>query len=388
MNKVVRTASRSHLRVIALATLLLATALGEEPVHARSVGQSYTMADLGRVQKFDAHVHANSAEGALLDQARADGFGLLSINVDYPDFPSLREQGRLAHTFAARSKRFHYATTFSMQGFGGAAWAARTNAALRREVRNGAIAVKVWKNIGMTYRDASRRLVMIDDRRFAPIWATVRSLHVPLIGHQGEPLNCWLPVDQMTTANDRAYFAAHPQYHMYRQPGMPTYEQQMAARDRLLKDNPRLRFVGAHMASMEWSVDRLALFLDTFPTATVDLAARLAQVQHQSVRDFDKVRNFFIRYQDKLLYGTDLTEAPRANVEEFRRLAHDRWTSDWRYLATPESQRIDNIDASPRGLALPREVIDKIYFGNARRVYRTGMRGRPPHPSKRGSSVN
>ena len=143
----------------------------------------------------------------------------------------------------------------------------------------------------------------------------------------------------------------------------------MAARDRMLGRNRGLTFVGAHAASIEWSVERLARFLDAFPKAHVDLAARMAQFQHQSVRDHAAVRGFFIRYQDRILYGTDLTHNPGLDGAEFRASARKRWLSDWQYLATGEDQRIAEIDADARGLALPRSVIDKIYYDNARRVF-------------------
>lgn len=352
------------------ATLALMLAGGPTAVAASEQAATYSLADFAEVAKFDAHVHANSSDPALIAQARADGFELLSINVDYPDFPPLAQQAEIAHTFLERfPQRFHYATTFSMRGWDTPGWAERVNAAIAREHANGAVAVKVWKNIGMSFRDADGELVMIDDAGFRPVWNKIRGLGIPLIGHQGEPRNCWLPLDQMTTANDRAYFANHPQYHMYLHPEMPSYEDQMAARDRMVAANPTLAFVGAHMASLEWSVDELARFLDSHPNAVVDLAARMTQVQYQSVRDYDKVRDFFIRYQDRLLYGSDLTQAPGSDPAEFRRQAHAFWLSDWRYLATAESQRIDDIDADARGLALPRSVIDKIYRENARRVF-------------------
>lgn len=346
-----------------LTTAGLPAAASEEAAH-------YTTADFARVAKFDAHVHINSSDTALIEQARADGFELLSINVDYPDFPAVAQQAAVAHQLAKRfPDRLHFATTISMQGWGTPGWAKRTNAAIASEHAKGAVAVKVWKNIGMSVRGADGKLVMIDNPGFAPVWDGIRRLGIPLIGHQGEPHNCWLPLEQMTTANDRAYFRAHPQYHMYLHPEMPSYRDQMDARDRMVAANPKLRFVGAHMASLEWNVDELARFLDAHPNAVVDLAARMTQIQHQSVRDHAKVRDFFIRYQDRLLYATDLTQAPGADPAVFKRQAHDFWLSDWRYLATDETQRIEDIDASPRGLALPRAVIDKIYRENARRVF-------------------
>jgi len=156
---------------------------------------------------------------------------------------------------------------------------------------------------------------------------------------------------------------------MYLHPEMPSYEDQIKARDNFVAAHPQLRFVGAHLGSLEYDVDRIAAFLDRFPNASVDMAARMSQVQYQSVRDIEKVRAFFVRYQDRLLYGTDLTLNPGDNTQEFKAEAHNVWTRDWRYLATDESQRVEIIKADVPGLALPREVIDKVYYGNAARAF-------------------
>lgn len=348
---------------------LLAGCAGSGLDRPAAAADSYTMADFARVAKFDAHVHANRDGDALIDQARADGFALLSINVDYADFRPIAQQARVAETLSARAPDIlHYATTFTMKGWGQAGWAENAARAIEAAKAKGAVAVKIWKNIGMEVRDARGRLVMIDDPGFDPVIARIKALGLPVIGHLGEPYNCWLPLAEMTTENDRSYFREHPQYHMYLHPEMPSYEDQMAARDRMLARNPGLNFVGAHMASLEYDVDRLARWLDAHPEATVDLAARMTQVQYQSVRDREKVRNFFIRYQDRLLYGSDLADNPGSSEAEVRAEAHRSWTSHWRYLATAERQRIDDIDADVPGLALPRGVIDKVFRENARRV--------------------
>jgi predicted TIM-barrel fold metal-dependent hydrolase len=329
----------------------------------------YDVDDFNRVAKFDAHVHINGIAPAVLERIRADDFELLSINVDYPDFPPLAQQEAVAREMARLDPaRFHFAASFAMDGWGAPHWATDINARIDQSIANGAVAVKVWKNIGMSVRDAGGRLVMIDDPAFDPVLQHIRSLGVPLIGHQGEPHNCWLPLEQMTTENDRSYFREHPQYHMYLQPTMPSYEDQMAARDRMLARQPGIRFIGAHLASLEWSVDRLAGFLDAHPGAVVDLAARMTQVQYQSHRDHAKVRDFFIRYQDRILYGSDLTYEPGTDPAAFNAEAHATWVADWTYLATARVQRVDDIDADVAGLQLPRTVIDRIYRENARRV--------------------
>lgn len=367
------------LAMVGSAYLPSSPALGrEQPADVMS--QHYDEADFDRISKFDAHVHDNVDDGEFLDIARKDNFEVLSINVDYPDFPKLADQARIAMAHrAADPKRFHFATTFSLDGFGQPGWTAKANAMIEAAKRKGAVAVKVWKNIGMTAKNPDGSHIFLDDPRFEGVWAKIQADGLPLIAHQGEPYNCWLPLDEMSTENDRSYFRDHPEYYMYLHPEEPSYEQLMAARDRMVAFHPRLAFVGAHLASLEWSVDRLALFLDRFPNATVDLAARMTQIQYQSVRDRAKVRNFFIKYQDRVMYATDLThEAPEpgakaqnppAGPDGFTHEADAVWRSDWRYLATPLAQRVDAIDADVPGLALPRGVIDKIYRLNAHRVY-------------------
>ncbi len=350
--------------------LAVATAGRTDPATEANTPEFYSAADFAGVRKFDAHVHANTSSAAFLEQARADNFELLSINVDYPDFASLAEQERsVLSQAAADPERFHFATTFSTAEWGKADWAVTVNTKLDQAAARGAVAVKVWKNIGMALRDANGNLVMIDDPGLDPVFAQVRALGLPLIGHLGEPRNCWLPLEEMTTNNDRSYFREHPQYHMFLQPRMPTYEAQIAARDRRLERTAGLAFVGAHLASLEWSVDRLAAFLDTYPNAVVDMAARMTNLQYQSHRERDKVRDFFIRYQDRILYGSDLTFDPDTDPVEFRQEAHATWMSAWIYMATREISHIDDIDADVMGLQLPRSAMDKIFWSNARRTF-------------------
>jgi len=331
---------------------------------------SFTMAEFASVDKVDIHVHINTSDTALIDQAAADHFRLLTINVDYPDFPPLAEQRRVAHALvAAHPDTLAYAAAFSMQGWDEPGWQQGVIRELDSEFAHGAVGVKVWKNIGMVIRDAKGKLVMIDDPKFDAVFEFIRRRNKVLIGHLGEPRNCWLPIADMTVNGDKEYFQEHPQYHMYLHPEMPTYEEQMAARDRMLDRNPKIKFMGAHMASLEWNVDRLAAFLDRYPNAVVDLAARMGQLQYQSNQDKDKIRRFFIRYQDRLLYGTDTAQNSSDKGPALRREAHANWLRDWRYLNTEQTFRVPELDAPVHGLALPRDVVRKIYATNAERWY-------------------
>ncbi|MGA2779649.1 MAG: amidohydrolase family protein [Steroidobacteraceae bacterium] len=349
---------------------LLAFALSTFALVARADPGSFTMDDFATVDKIDIHVHINSADPAMIDQASADHFRLLTINVDYPDFPPIGEQLKIAQADAAsRPAVLAYAATFSMQGWDEPGWQQRVIRQLDAAFAAGAVAVKVWKNIGMDFRDAKGNLVMIDDPKFDAIFDFVRERQRVLIGHQGEPHNCWLPIDEMTVNNDKEYFREHPQYHMFLHPELPSYDEQMAARDRMLAKNPGLKFMGAHLASLEWSVDRLAAFLDRYPNTVVDLAARMGQVQFQSNRDRAKLRRFFIRYQDRLLYGSDTEQEPGADPQALRRELHAVWLRDWRYLNTAERFKVPELDAKVTGLSLPKNVVRKIYSSNALRWF-------------------
>jgi len=154
----------------------------------------------------------------------------------------------------------------------------------------------------------------------------------------------------------------------------------MAARDRMLEKNKNLPFLGAHLASLEWSVEELAKFLDRFPNAVVDMAARMGQVQYQSQREREKVRNFMIKYQDRILYATDLTYAPDANPQEFKTEVHEKWLKDWMYLNTEEMMTAPEIDGEFQGLALPKSVIDKIYRINALKTFPAAFRASHSKP--------
>lgn len=332
----------------------------------------YNMSDFAKVEKVDAHVHINSMQPDFVQVAREDNFRLLTINVDYPDFPPIQEQAHIAvFNKNANPEVVAYASTFQMKGWDDAAWVASTIAHLDSSFAQGAVAVKVWKNIGMDFHDKDGNNIMIDHPKFDQIFEHIHSQNKVLIGHQGEPKNCWLPIEEMTVNNDKEYFTHHPQYHMYLHPELPSYEDQMAARDRMLLKNPHLKFMGAHLASLEWSVDELAKFLDRFPEAVVDLAARMGQVQHQSSLDREKVRQFFIKYQDRVLYATDLTFQPGENDDgvDSRKQAHEKWWQDWAYLATDSTLQVPELDNSFQGLRLPTNVVNKIYRFNAMKTF-------------------
>ena len=221
----------------------------------------------------------------------------------------------------------------------------------------------------MNERDANGELIMLDDPKFDPVFKFVRDQNKVVLSHAGEPRNCWLPIEEMTVNNDREYFSKNPQYHMYLHKDMPSYEEQIEARDKMLEKNKDLTFVAVHLASLEWSVEEIANFLDRFPNASVDVAERLSHLQVQSQKDRKKVRDFMIKYQDRILYGTDFQELEDTDPNVLRAHIHTTWMADWKYLTTDEKMTVDQVDGDFKGLKLPRSVINKIYRVNAEKIF-------------------
>ena len=367
MNNVVRNISVYHSLVLFLCLPFI-----QSCTQKKNDNESYyTMDDYKSVPKFDSHIHIVSADTTFIRQSAEDNFRLLTINVDAPSVPPFQEQRKWAIDAITKFPEvIDYAATFSVANWADDQWQEQAISYLEDCFSKGAIAVKIWKNVGMDLRDKNGNLVMIDNARFDPILDFLEEKSIPLIGHFGEPKNCWLPIDEMTVNDYKGYYRNNPQYHMYLHPGITTYEEQVNARDRMLEKHPGLTFVGAHLGSLEWSVDALARRLDKFPNMAVDMAERISHFQHQAQQDREKVRNFFIKYQDRLIYATDLiidgTKSPaevKDHVDEVR-------MSHWRFFTSDETMNVPrSVDGTFVGLKLPREVIDKIYCRNAEKWF-------------------
>jgi hypothetical protein len=357
------------MRVITVSVpLLMLLALGGAATAADQPGAEtyYGPEDFAHVQKIDAHLHIHGVADRFMQQAIADNFRILTIDVDYPDYPPLAEQLRDAKSLRERYPgRVAFATTFSVADFHSPGWSERVIKGIDADVAQGAVGVKIWKNIGMTLRDPDGHYVMPDDPRLEPVIAHLAARHIVLLGHQAEPLNCWLPLDKMTVKGDRDYFTEHPQYYMFRHPDMPSHDAILAARDRMLHAHPALSFDSVHLASLEWDVDKVADFLDRFPHARVDVAARMVHLEVQATTHPDKVRRFLIKYQDRILYGSDDAYGPADADPSAVQDVHAGWMQDWEFLVTSDVLHSQDFAPAFHGLHLPREVVDKLYRRNA-----------------------
>ncbi len=331
-----------------------------------------TSADFYTMPKIDVHCHVSVERPDFMELAIKDNFRILTINTDAAEEGPIEEQQRFAlYQRNAFPGRLAYLTTFSMKGWDEPDWQCRSLAYIKESFEKGAKGMKVWKNIGMVEKDRNNRFIMIDDPRFDTIFNYLEKNNIPVCGHIGEPKNCWLPLEEMTVNNDRKYFEEFPQYHMYLHPDYPSYEDQVNSRDNLLKKHPNLHFMGAHLGSLEWDTDELAKRFDMFPNFNVDLAARICHIQKQAIEDWKKVHDFFIKYQDRIMYGTDMGDfyGAKADPAEMKKRTHESWVRDWKFLTTDSLMTSWEVNGEFRGLKLPRKVVEKIYHGNAEKMF-------------------
>lgn len=295
---------------------------------------------------------------------------LLNICVAYTDRAWAKDKENFRSLARDYPRTYAWCTTFDPPDYSvtDPAYAERVIAGLAEDFRSGAVACKVWKNVGMEAKKPNGEFLMIDDPVFHPIFDFLEKEARPVLMHIAEPLACWKPLDERSP--HYRYYKENPQWHMYGKKSFPSHEQLIAARDRVLEAHPRVRFVGAHLGSLEYDVEEIARRLDRFPNFVVDSSARMVDLM---IQESSKVAAFLTRYSDRVLYGSDvvdyrdqsaLSEAERQEAIDALVRAYE---NEIDYLAS--ARKIEYRGHSLNGLTLPDEVARKLLFDNAHEWY-------------------
>ena len=352
-----------------------AALLGLPPALVGCRKDYYSAADFVDAPKADVHFHYGTYDDACLMYANSVGMHLVSVNVDAGE--SIDEQLDIViHLQKQHPGMMSFLGTFSVDDFGKEDFVDQTIARIDRCMNAGARGIKIWKNIGMTLQDEHGNYVMADNPAFAPVFTYLEKQGIPVMAHLGEPKNCWLSYDDMTMKGDLGYYRQNPQYHMFQHPEKPSYEDQIIARDHLLERYPKLTFVGAHIGSLEWDLDEVAKRFDAHPNFMIDLSARMSYVQLHSFHNREKVKSFLTKYQDRILYGSDtgIREINPDRQERQQKGLLETWSSHWKFLATgdivPSNQfTLESAPKEMEGLRLTRTIVDKIFYGNTKRIF-------------------
>lgn len=346
-----------------LAGVKLSTFLLAAQSMAPSIGdEGLLLKGFKDIQPIDAHTHIYKDDvnlNALIRQLNLHLVNICVIDDRDPEYNDLRQQrAEVLKVRQSTGGRAAFSTTFSPYGFEKPGFSADAIRQLNGDFAQGAVAVKIYKVMGMEMKNRAGKWVMADDPAFQPIYRDIAAHNRTLIAHLAEPDSCWKAPDP--AGPDYSYYKEHPGEYAYAHPEWPSKQSILAARDHLLAENPKLRVVGAHLGSMETDVDDIARRFDRYPNFAVDMAAR---IPYFMLQPRDKVRAFLLKYQDRVLYATDLVVSSQAKTEDLLKEFRSTYARDWKYFSTDES--IEYMGHTYQGLALPRPVMRKLFHGNA-----------------------
>jgi predicted TIM-barrel fold metal-dependent hydrolase len=217
----------------------------------------------------------------------------------------------------------------------------RLAASLRRSAAAGARGLKVWKTLGLGYRDVAGELLLPDDPRAAVVFATAGELGLPVLIHTADPVAFWDPVEP---ANERyEMLLEHPEW-SYAGEGFPSHARLMESFEALVAEHPGTTFIGAHLAGNVEDLGWVGRMLAEHPNLFVDTAARLAELAAQA----QATRRLIEDHPDRVLFGTDELPLTAEGYESWRSFLEE--------------------------LGLPEPALRAILSGNAERLLKTSER--------------
>ncbi|HEY8176564.1 MAG TPA: amidohydrolase family protein [Gemmatimonadaceae bacterium] len=246
----------------------------------------------------------------------------------------------------------------------GPGWAERAVAQLEADVADGAVGVgEIGKGFGQSTRKADGSRLALDDPALDPIWDACARLRLPVFIHTGDPQEFYRPVDY---SNERwlelSLFPGRrvsPEQH-------PNFEELMKERDNLFRKHPRTIFVAAHMGWHANDLARLGKMLSEMPNVYTEVGAVLYDIGRQP----RAAHEFFVKYQDRILFGKDSFQP-------------EEYPYYWRVFETSDDYfdyyRPYHAFWKLYGIGLPDTVLKKVYYQNALKITpRLPQTGWPP----------
>ncbi|MEN9634837.1 MAG: hypothetical protein RL077_3241 [Verrucomicrobiota bacterium] len=320
--------------------------------------------------KIDAHSHIFENVPAI--NALFAKINVRTINVCVPGGDGrLALMDRLAfELYRQHPQLYPVTTTFDLLTRDEPDYAARTIAALDHAFARGAVAVKIWKEVGIEIKNHAGKFILPDDPLFDPIYAHLAKIGKPLHAHLAEPIDAWLPLDPASP--HYSYYSTNPQWHLYNKAEYPSHAAIIAARDNIMKRHPTLVVVGAHLGSLEHDLDAIAERFVRYPNFHVEVAARTRNLTRHPT---EKVRALFRRFPDRIMYGVDSSWMPHRRdtpPTDAQRQGHVntlelRYRADFNYYAGQGEMTYNN--RQTEALKLPPEILEMFYHGNAERIF-------------------
>ena len=227
---------------------------------------------------------------------------------------------------------------------------------LEEDRRRGALGLKVTKELGLQFRDNDGAMLAVDDPRLDPVWERAGALDMPVLIHVSDPVGFFLPVDEANehwpTLREFPGWSFHGSFY--------SKQELLAQRDRMIARHPGTRFICPHVANLPEDLAEVGRFLERFPNVWIDFSARMDELGRQPYT----AREFFLRFRERILFGTDMP----ARRDIYRGYYRFLETAD-QYFEYPDYiGRWGHCRWRIHGLHLPDEVLRAVYYGNAVRL--------------------
>ena len=234
---------------------------------------------------------------------------------------------------------------------------------LEENVAKGARGLKIWKMIGLGVRDASGKIVPVDDPTREPWWTKAGELRVPVLWHIGDPPAFFRPINRFNERYEE--LRRYPEWSFY-DSRFPSWEELLRQREQVIKDHPETIFIGAHLGDNGDNLREIARLLDTYPNYYVEISSRLPELGRQPY----SARKFFISYQDRILFGSDggAMFNDEWTIERFYRTYFAFLETENEYFDYPMWGQVNQGRWKIYGIYLPDDVLEKIYYKNAERI--------------------
>ncbi|MDB5348817.1 MAG: putative metal-dependent hydrolase of the TIM-barrel fold protein [Planctomycetota bacterium] len=319
-----------------------------------------TKVERPRFPVVDVHNHLGGGKERLTPAvvnrylAEMDAAGVQTV-VNLDGGSGIRLTETLAALDQAHPGRF---LTFALIDFGGiddAEWSSREARRLEESFAAGAKGLKFHKSFGLSYRYKDGRLVPVDDPKLDPIWAACAKHKRPVVIHVADPAAFFTPLDR---SNERWHELNQNPGWLFFGEKFPKRQDLLDQLHRVIAKHPKTTFINTHFGNNAEDLASVADKLDKYPNMMVDIDARISELGRQPYT----ARKFFLKYQDRILFGTDTTP----NREAYR-IYYRFLETDDEYFDCSASHHLQGFWRI-YGIFLPDEVLDKVYRKNAERI--------------------
>jgi predicted TIM-barrel fold metal-dependent hydrolase len=302
---------------------------------------------------IDVHNHQPGMAGQALAALVKEMDSLnMQVMVNLSGVGGDRLKGMVGNVQQHFPKRFILFTNLDFRGFGEKGWTENAVQRLQQDVANGAKGLKLFKELGLTYKDNKGARIPVDDSRLDAIWEACGSLGIPVLIHSAAPKSFWDPMDNN---NERLLEMTLHADRVYTKENYAPWGQIIEEQHRMFKKHPKTTFINAHFGWLANDLQALTKLMNEIPNMYIEFGAVIAELGRQPLA----ARKFFETFQDRILFGKD-SWVPEEYTTYFRVLEtadeyfpyHKKYHAFWAMY----------------GMNLPDEILKKIYYKNALRV--------------------